>query len=299
MNKGENMHKADMKLKGRNAIITGANQGMGFAIAQEFIKEGASIAICARNIQNLESAVTNLKAMAKDGQKIVSMQVDVSIEEDVKKFIAYAIAQLGKVDILVNNAGVYGPKGLIETVDSKEWIHAFEINLYGALYNCKHILPHMKKNNYGKIINLSGGGATAPMPRISAYAASKAAVVRFTETLAEECKENNIFINAIAPGALNTGLLEEILKAGPEVIGKQFYEKSLKQKKEGGASLENAAKLCTYLASSEGDNITGKLISAVWDPWKHLDKYKEELEKSDIYTLRRITPEDRGKNWGK
>jgi len=286
-----------MKLKGLNAIITGANQGLGLKIAEEFIKEGASIAICARNLENLELAVTNLKTLATTNQKIIFMKVDVSKEDDVKKFITYSIEQLGKIDILINNAGVYGPKGLIESIDSKDWISAFEINLYGVLYTCKHILSHMKKNKYGKIINLSGGGATAPLPRISAYAASKAAVVRFTETLAEECKEENIFINAIAPGALNTGFLDEVLKAGPNVVGKQFYEKAIKQKEEGGASLENAAKLCTYLASSNGDNINGKLISAVWDPWKDLEKYKEELKKSDIYTLRRITPEDRGKKW--
>ena len=90
-------------------------------------------------------------------------------------------------------------------------------------------IPHFKQNRHGKIIILSGGGATKPMPYLSAYAASKAGVVRFAETLAEEVKDFNIDVNTVAPGALNTRLLDEVLAAGPEKVGKAFYEQSLKQ----------------------------------------------------------------------
>jgi NAD(P)-dependent dehydrogenase (short-subunit alcohol dehydrogenase family) len=288
-----------MKLKNINAIVTGANQGFGLVIAKEYVSEGAQLLICARDKTKLDLAVAELKTLAKPGQKILGIQADVSKEADVERLVQYGISELKKIDVLVNNAGVYGPKGLVEDVASNEWTKAIEINLFGVLYTCKHILPHMKKNHSGKIINLSGGGATSPMPRISAYAASKAAVVRLTETLALECKDNNIFINAIAPGALNTNLLDEILKAGPQSVGTDFYEKALKQKEEGGASMENAAKLCVYLASHEGESVSGKLISAVWDPWQDLATYRETLRKSDIYTLRRIIPQDRGQDWGK
>jgi NAD(P)-dependent dehydrogenase (short-subunit alcohol dehydrogenase family) len=209
-----------------------------------------------------------------------------------------AITRLGRVDIVVNNAGIYGPKGLIEDVDSGEWISAVTINLFSVFFMCKWILPHIKKNNAGKIINLSGGGATAPLPRISAYAASKAAVVRLTETIAEECKEYPIEINAVAPGALNTRLLDEVLESGPGRVGKAFYEKALQQKSSGGTPLDLGAALCVYLASPESNGITGKLISAPWDPWQDLARYREELKNSDIYTLRRIVEKDRGKNWG-
>jgi len=155
----------------------------------------------------------------------------------------------------------------------------------------------MKTNRYGKIINLSGGGATAPLPFISSYAASKAGVVRFTETLAEETKGLNIDVNAVAPGALNTRLLDEVISAGPQAVGKDFYMKALKQKQDGGVPLEVGAELCVFLASSESDGITGRLISAKWDPWKFLPDHQQELIGSDIYTLRRIVPEDRGKKW--
>src|SRR6202023_2026774 len=144
---------------------------------------------------------------------------------------------LGSVEILVNNAGVYGPKGQSESVPFAEWARAIEINLYGTFLPCQFAIRDMKRVGRGKVINLSGGGATAPLPRISAYAASKAAVVRLTETLAEELREFSIDVNAIAPGALNTRLLEEILSAGPDAVGQAFYEKSVKQRDSGGVPL--------------------------------------------------------------
>jgi NAD(P)-dependent dehydrogenase (short-subunit alcohol dehydrogenase family) len=286
-----------MKLSGRNAIITGANRGFGFEVAKKFVEEGASVVICGRDADQLKKAVDALKTRSSSKQIIIGLPLDVSDEENVKKLITTAIDKLKRIDIVVNNAGVYGPKGLIEDVDSGEWISAININLFSVFFMCKWILPHMKKNNSGKIINLSGGGATAPLPRISAYAASKAAVVRLTETLAEECKEYSIEINAIAPGALNTRLLDEVLESGPDRVGKAFYEKALKQKSTGGTPLDLGASLCVYLASSESDGITGKLISAPWDPWQNLAHYREDLKNTDIYTLRRIVEKDRGKNW--
>jgi len=286
-----------MKLKGRTAVITGANQGLGEAIAMEFVKEGAAVFVCARDEDKLLAVREKLKGIADKNQKICAMVTDVSIEGDVKRLINTAVTELNHVDILVNNAGVYGPKGPIERIDASEWVKAIEINLCGVFFCCKHVIAHMKNNNYGKIINLSGGGATSPLPFISAYAASKAGVVRFTETLAEECKGFNIDVNSIAPGALNTRLLDEVISAGSEAVGVDFYEKALKQKKDGGVSPEIGAKLCVFLASADSDGITGRLISAKWDPWKSLPDHRQELIGSDIYTLRRIIPEDRGNKW--
>jgi 3-oxoacyl-[acyl-carrier protein] reductase len=136
------------------------------------------------------------------------------------------------------------------------------------------------------------------LPRISAYAASKAAVVRFAETLAEEARNDNIFVNAIAPGALNTRLLDEVLEAGPEKVGQDFYNRAVKQKEHGGAPIERGADLAVFLASSASDGITGKLISAIWDPWETLPNHLAALSQTDIYTLRRIVPKDRGQDWG-
>jgi NAD(P)-dependent dehydrogenase (short-subunit alcohol dehydrogenase family) len=286
-----------MKLSAINAIVTGANQGLGFEIARRFVLEGASVAICSRDAAKLNKAAEQLRGDATPGQKIVSLACDVSEPKAVNEFVAAAIGALGSIQVLVNNAGVYGPKGPSESVDWEEWKRAIEINLYGVMLPSRAIIPHFRQQGRGKIINLSGGGATQPLPMISAYAASKAAVVRLTETFAEELRGARIDVNAVAPGALNTRLLDELLSAGPEIVGGASYQKALKQKESGGTSLDLGAGLCAWLASSESDGITGKLISAPWDPWKDLATKRDLLAKSDIYTLRRIIPEDRGLKW--
>lgn len=286
-----------MKLSGKNTIVTGANQGLGLEIARHFVREGANVALCARDVAKLDAATAELKNLAKSGQKIVALACDVSDPAAVKKFVAAAITALGSIQVLVNNAGVYGPKGPSESVDFEEWKRAVEINLYGVMLPTQAIVPHLKAQGGGKIINLSGGGATQPLPNISAYAASKAAVVRLSETFAEELRAHKIDVNAVAPGALNTRLLDEVLQAGPATVGEAFYQRALKQKETGGAPLELGASLCVWLASAQSDGITGKLFSAQWDPWKDLAAKRDQLAKSDIYTLRRIVPEDRGQKW--
>jgi NAD(P)-dependent dehydrogenase (short-subunit alcohol dehydrogenase family) len=284
-----------MKLQNLVTIVTGASQGLGRAIAEQFVKEGAHVAICARDSNLLDMVCGQLEHSAKSGQRILAQAGDVSSQEQMEELFQRVEQEIGPVDVLVNNAGVYGPKGPSESVELDEWSRAVEINLLGTFIPTRFAIAQMKKKGGGRIINLSGGGATNPLPRLSAYAAAKAAVVRLTETLAEEVKENNIMVNAIAPGPLNTRLLDEVLEAGPELVGTGFYEKAVKQRETGGAPLEKGVALCVYLASNASDGITGKLISALWDPWERLGDFRTELASSDIYTLRRIVPEDRGK----
>ena len=194
----------------------------------------------------------------------------------------------------MSNAGVHGPLGPIEDVDWDAWVEAININLLGTVLCCRSVVPWMRRQRAGKIILLSGGGATAPLPRVSAYAASKAAVVRFGETLAEEVKDAGISVNSVAPGALNTRLLDQVLAAGPETVGAAFHERAVRQSQAGGTPLETPADLIAFLASSASDGVTGRLLSAVWDDWRHLPERRAQLADSDVYTLRRIVPEDRG-----
>ena len=285
-----------MKLQGLNALITGGSQGLGRAIAETFVREGASVMLCARDANLLEGTRDELAAIAAPGQKVLARVCDVSSEQQVNALATAAIAELGAVHVLVNNAGVYGPLGPTESVPLREWMRAIEINLYGVLLPCRALIPHFKSAGRGKIIIISGGGATNPLPNISSYAASKAAVVRLMETLSEELKAHRIDVNAVAPGALKTRMMKEVLDAGPEKVGTAFYAKNVKWTEEGATPPALAANLCAYLASSESDGVTGRLISAQWDPWKTLHAHKDEF--GDIYTLRRIVPEDRGKKWG-
>jgi NAD(P)-dependent dehydrogenase (short-subunit alcohol dehydrogenase family) len=292
------MNGPDRPLYGRSALITGASQGLGFAIACAYVKAGASVLLCARDAVMLERARGEVAALASSHQLVLARPADVTLREDVEQLAQMALCQLPGLQILVNNAGVYGPIGPIEDVDWDVWLQAIEINLFGSILLCRALVPHLKASHYGKIIQLSGGGATNPLPRFSAYAASKAAVVRFAETLAEEVRGDNIDVNCIAPGALNTRLLDEVLTAGPGRAGRMFHERSLKQKQEGGTPLSKGADLAVFLGSPASDGITGKLLSAVWDPWETLPEHRTELSASDVYTLRRIVPDDRGFKWG-
>ena len=285
------------ELTGRQALITGASQGLGLAIAEHFVTAGASIVICARDADALERAAEQLRARCGDDQEVVTHACDVSHPDQVQALATAATERFPRLSVLVSNAGVYGPKGSIEDIDWEEWVRAIEINLLGSVLVCRAIVPHLRRVGGGKIVQLSGGGATSPLPGLSAYAASKAAVIRFIETLALEVAESGIDVNAIAPGALNTRMLDEVLEAGPERVGQRFYERAVEQQRSGGTPLSKGAALALWLASADSDGISGKLLSAVWDPWRDLPAHRADLD-SDLYTLRRIVPADRGLGWG-
>jgi NAD(P)-dependent dehydrogenase (short-subunit alcohol dehydrogenase family) len=285
-------------LEGRAAIITGASQGLGLAVARGYVEAGASVLMCARSTGTLEQARAEVSAVAGSGQRVETIAVDVSDVDDVTRLIATALTLFPRVHALVCNAGVYGPMGPIEDVDWQEWTRAMRINIDGSVLPCRALIPHFKKHGYGKIVQISGGGATNPLPRITAYAASKAAIVRFAESLALELQDFHVDVNAVAPGALNTRMLDEVLAAGPERAGQDFFDRMVKIKDQGGTPLEKGVALAIYLASAESDGITGRLLSAVWDPWEQLGEHQADLRSTDIYTLRRIVPADRGRSWG-
>jgi NAD(P)-dependent dehydrogenase (short-subunit alcohol dehydrogenase family) len=285
------------RLSGRTALITGAARGLGRAIAEAFVREGASVGLCARSAAELAETAAELRGLAAPGAAVEAWPADISSPDEVRAFANRAFARFGRIEILVNNAGIYGPMGPSESADWDAWVEAVQINLMGSVLMCRALLPHFRQNMYGKIIQLSGGGATAPLPGISAYAASKAAVVRFAETLALETADAGIDVNSIAPGALNTRLLDEVLEAGPDKVGAAFFKKALQQKETGGTPLEKGAALAVYLASAASDGLTGKLISAIWDPWDRFEGHRKELKETDVYTLRRIVPADRGQTW--
>lgn len=284
-------------LTGRQALITGASQGLGLAIARAFVTNGASVFICGRDPAALERAQTELARLCGQGQEVAAQPADVSDPDEVGSLVTAAAERFPGLSILVNNAGVYGPMGSTWDVDWREWVRAIEINLFGSVLAARALVPQLRRVGQGKIVQLSGGGATSPLPGLSAYAASKAAIVRFVETLALELREHRVDVNAIAPGALNTRLLEEVIAVGPDKVGKAFHERALEQHRSGGTPLERGAELAVWLASSDSDGISGRLLSAVWDPWRELSSHRTDLD-SDVYTLRRIVPADRGLDWG-
>ena len=166
-----------------------------------------------------------------------------------------------KVDILINNAAILGPKGPTETLNWNEWRQTLEVNLIGSIYMINKIIPHFKKNKYGKILQLSGGGATSPFPFFCPYSVSKTGIVRFIENISIELKDYNIFANF----------------------------KTKKIIKKGGTDINKVLNLIEFLAHKNSDRITGKLLSAVWDNLEIFCKNKKKLNNSDFGTLRRIT----------
>ena len=175
------------KLDGHSAIITGASQGLGKEIAAAYLREGASVVICARDREMLEQTARDLAPFVVSGRQLIAQPCDVSKPSEVADLVGSSVLALPDLDILVNSAGVYGPKGAIEEVDWTEWVKALEINLYGTVLLARAIVPHFKKLGRGKFVQLSGGGATNPLPRISAHDASEDAVVRFAESLRSRC----------------------------------------------------------------------------------------------------------------
>ena len=286
-----------MSLTGRTALITGASQGLGAVIAEHFLAEGANVALCSRNAADIEAQHKRL-ATAHGADRVWAKPADISSTSNVDALFAEAQSRFGRLDILVNNAGVYGPMGSIDVVDWDDWVQAITINLTGTVYCARKAVTIFKPQRYGKIVILSGGGATSPLPGLSAYAASKAGIVRFTETLALEVREWNIDVNAIAPGALMTRLTDQLIAAGPERVGAAFHARMVKLKQDGGTPLALGAAMCGYLASAESDGLTGRLLAAQWDPWPFSEEHRREIAESDIYTLRRIVPKDRGRTWG-
>lgn len=283
-----------MKLAGKTAIVTGGTRGLGRAIVEAFLCEGANVCVLSRtnSARDQELIMDAMTRRPIAGQKLIYWDAfDVADPETVVDFFDKFLNEHGPMDILVNNAGTHGFIGELEYANTfpshwKQWRRAIKTNLYGPALMMTDAITIMKEHGGGKIINISGGGATKPMSGMSAYAASKAALVRLTETVALELKGTGIDVNAVAPGVLNTRMLNQQIAAGPDKIGREYYDSLVKQKAEG-LSFERATALCAWLASSDSDGVTGRLISAHWDDWEY-SGFKAILnEQPDLYTLRR------------
>ena len=280
----------------KNVLVTGATRGLGRHIADAFWRQGANLFAVARSADALAALAAELVAV-REGQKVGSIAVDLS-DRNAPAQIFDALGRFGSsLDVLVNNAAIIGPIGPLEDNSWDQWQVTIQVNLLAPVALCRLAIQRMKTQGGGSIVNLSGGGATAPRPFFSAYATAKAGLVRFTETIATEVGHYGIRLNAIAPGAMNTEMHDAVLRAGPARTGETEYRKALEQAERGGASPAIPAELAVFLASDAAAGINGRLISAAWDPWKDLVSHSTQLAQSDVYTLRRIVPEDRGLQW--
>ena len=260
-------------------LITGATGGLGQALANAFRNAGADLLLTGRHIDSPEG-----------------FACDLAQPEGVDQLIAAVRIRWDSLDVLINNAGVLGPVGPAWENNWQEWETAVHLNLMVPVKLCRGLIPMMTPG--GSIINISGGGATSPRPNFTAYGTAKAALVRFSETLAVETSALGIRVNCIAPGIMRTRMVEQVAILGPESSGAQEYRKAREVMAQGGTPPETPAELAVMLASERGKSITGKLLSAAWDPWRDLAEHADDLRTSDVYTLRRVVPSDRHMQWG-
>lgn len=273
-------------LESKIIVVTGGSLGIGFECARKCVAEGATVIIAARNKTDLQAALQRLKQMGR--KEPFGYSLDVGNYHEVQGFLEWCSERFSEIHGLVNCAGIYGPIGKTTEVDMSEFSKAIQINFLGAVYMCHAFFPILKSSSRKKIVNYSGGGAATPFPYYSAYATSKVAIVRFTENLSLELCDEGCDVNCVAPGFVVTRLHEDTLKAGPDYASQAFYVNTKKQIETGGVPPEKAADLTVFLLSAESDGITGKFISAPWDPWQEKDFQDRLRSDKDFATIRRI-----------
>jgi len=207
---------------------------------------------------------------------------------EVREFAKWCDSENFEITGLVNCAGIYGPIGKTSDSMMEDFIYTIRVNFLGTVQMCSVFAPLMKADIKKKIVNLSGGGAASPFPHYSAYATSKIAIVRFTENLALELSDEGVDVNSVAPGFVITRLHQETIEAGKASAGEHFYENTKKQMDSGGIPPEKAADLCSFLLSNKSDGISGKFLSAPWDPWRDEEFLDALRNDPDLATLRRI-----------
>ncbi len=271
------------ELDGKTALITGAGRGIGKAIALAYAREGAKLSLGARSVSELEETADECRKL--DAEVLIT-PTDVTDVSQVEGLIAATVERYSTIDILVNNAGISGPVGVLQDNDLDAWLNTIQINLIGVYLCCRAVVPVMKRQNAGRIVNLSGAGVANAWANMSAYCSSKAAVVRLTEVLALELADTKITVNALGPGSVHTrmwdGMTEDAAKAGADLI----HEVGLRVTSGGGASIDRCADLAVWLAGSGADGLSGRIISAFNDDFESMTPRIPEIMASDLYTMR-------------
>lgn len=240
-----------MKLKGKVAVITGSGRGIGAAIAKEFAKHGAKVVLTSRHLSECKTIEKEIK---KAGGEALSIACDVSKKKDVDKLMAQTVKKYKKVDILVNNAGVVVQKPFTQMTE-KDWDFVLDVNLKGVFLCSSAAAKQMLKKKYGKIISVASIAGKVGFANTSAYCASKAGIVNLTRELSLELSPNNINVNAIAPGVIETAMTKDMLKS--KAMKKQF----MMQTPIGRVGKpEDIAHAALYLASDDASFVTGHTL---------------------------------------
>ena len=233
-----------MKLENKIAVVTGAASGIGYGIVEKFVKEGAKVVVgdITDNIFELENTF---------GKSVKAVKVDVSKEADVKNLIETAVNTFGKLDILCNNAGIIGAYANIEEYTEEQWNRVLSININGPFFGIKHAVPFMKQNGGGSIINTVSISSRHATPGSPAYVTSKGAVLMLTRQAGHDYARDNIRVNGISPGVVNTGILKDV---DDDMLS--VYSQAIPMGRIGQPS--ELANVVCFLASDEASYVTGQ-----------------------------------------
>jgi NAD(P)-dependent dehydrogenase (short-subunit alcohol dehydrogenase family) len=249
-------------LENRVAIVTGGARGIGRGICLKFAGEGCDVVVNAMHIEGAQRVAGEIRAM---GRRSLAIAADVSDSSQVKDMITRTLREFGKIDILVNNAGgiAAAGEGPVEEISEEDWDRIIDINLKGQFLCCRAVVPHMKENRYGKIINISSMGAIHPPAPIVHYHSAKGGVLSLTKDLAFELARYNITVNAVLPGPVYTEFFTELLKDSSETEKQEFFDTlSGRVPMNRMGTPEDIAGVALFLASDLSSYVTGESICA-------------------------------------
>ena len=267
-------------LKDKNILITGAGRGIGKRLAFGFAQAGARIGLLARTKAELDLAHLEIEHA---GGLAVRLRADVGDYEQVAGAVARMTAHFGAPGVLLCAAGTLGPLGALSGAEPAAWRATVETNLLGVFHACRAVLPAMKAGRLGKIIILTDVGAESGRPYLAAYAATKTALVRLAESLAEEVRADNIQVNCMNPGPTYTSMTDEILSS--TAVGDRERTEALQVRSTGGVAPDKQLQLAVFLASERSNHVSGRLIH-IGDDWKRLENAQISQE---MFALRRMT----------
>jgi len=269
-------------LAGQRILVTGASRGIGREVALRLSRDGADLVVVSRNREGLDEL---LRCLEPGNHAVAAFDVR---DSSAWHHAIDTIAPDGDITGVVTAAAIVTPIGLVGTWDVAEFRQTLDVNVVGTLLAVESTIDQLVANN-GAVVAFSGGGATGPFPRYDAYAASKAAVVRLVENLAVALAPDGVRVNCVAPGFVLTDMHQSTLAAGGELAGEEYFDRTARAIETGeGDSPALAADLVSFLVSRSSTPITGKLISARWDPWKDEHFRARLAQDSDFCTLRRI-----------
>jgi NAD(P)-dependent dehydrogenase (short-subunit alcohol dehydrogenase family) len=282
MHRSRDLMTPDGELTGHRILVTGGTRGIGLAVSRHLADRGASLVLAGRDPATLDDVAQHLGG---GPHSVVALDVT---DEDRWDAATQQVAPDGLLHGIVTAAGEIGPIGPLGSWSADDFRRTLEVNVLGTLLPIMVMLEPLRAAK-GAVVTFSGGGATTAFPRFDAYTASKVSVVRLTENLAEELAADGVRVNAVAPGFVMTEIHAGTLRAGPDLAGSDYFERTRKTLEERtGDSPERAASLVAFLLSPEADGITGRVISAQWDPWED-ESFCERLRNDgDLATLRRI-----------